>query len=502
ELYLATAATHLSSKVAAYIAADLRRDILASSLRTEDLGTISGSTTYTATCLSADVSAIQEHIFLILGVYIPVPLLIFLMMVNICIINESVSTLIIGALVMVCVATYFLTLKVGPVQAERMTAMDDVNRSLREKVTGARAIRTFGGLEYEKKKFSRFSDRFGRLNIASMLQTYYVPSLMTAAVWITISFIFMIAALNISSRMISIVDLVLFMQFTTYIVSSLTLIPYLCIEVPRSKVSLHRIWSSMVEEPEKREVTVSGDGPTVSIEGLTLDDRFGRRVIEGLDLTIPEGRFTSIIGPNSCGKTELVDMFLGFSAPASGRVSLCGMDLSTTPHEAIRRAISYSGKNVSVFRASLRFNLDPYGEVDDRRILDVCRRAGFDKVMDALGVGLDTELSPDSMSGGQKQLMGITRSLVKEARLYIFDDCFFSLDEDVRAHAIECIEGTCRGKNVIFTGHDTLTAEISDTVFLMDGGRIVDSGSHEELASRSPLYSDMDAKYHGGAVGC
>ncbi len=495
-------ASKMSSEVASYVASDLRRDILAASLRVQNLEFAGGTTTYSMTSLTSNVMTVQDYIHKSLAVYMPLPLLAILMVLSTYYISSTVGLMVAVAMAIVIVMTYILSRRISKVHEESMEGQDVIYGLLREKVSGARTIKSYSGEEYEVKKFWGFSDYYGYRNYRIAMNSYYLPSFTTAFIWIFIVFVYMVAALGMSGQTIRPSHLMLFMQFTTCIISSLAIVPYICLHVPRAMASMDRV-VEIISTPDDRPKTTSRkDGAAALVaKDAVFVDRFGRRMLDGLDLEVGKGDIVTVTGSNGSGITELMDIVTAFSVPASGSVEVCGMDVGSSNPSDIRSAISYAGRQSGTFATTIRFNLDPAGALDDERILEVCEKTGFIGYVNSLGEGLDSRIASKDMSGGQSQLMALTRCLLRDAELYVFDDCFFSMDLETRNRALNAVMDVCSGKTILFASHDMFTVEISRKVFVMKDGRVADSGTHEGLLKESPFYSEMFEKSSGG-VSC
>jgi ABC-type multidrug transport system fused ATPase/permease subunit len=284
------------------------------------------------------------------------------------------------------------------------------------------------------------------------------------------------------------------MQFTTCFITTLSLIPYIVIEYPKAKASYSRLSAVMNAKDADTgvEKDVDQGGLAVEICDLTLTDNLGKKSLDGVALTIPKGGFVSLVGPNGCGGYNVAMTMLGFNKPVSGEVSVCGLDALRSSPELIRSRISYVSNSINILEGTMRFNLDPHGLNTDEEIMEICRKVGLDSFIDDLPNGLDSIVSDSksSLSGGQKQLVLIARGLLKHPELYIFENCFYSLDVKTRERVFRTIK-EIKDSTVVFVMNDTWTCNDSSKVILMDCGRVSDVGTHEELLRRSRLYADM-----------
>jgi ATP-binding cassette subfamily B protein len=487
--------SRLSSRVASAVSSEMRMDIMTASLRSEDLSKMGRNTSSTMTCLSSDVTVVQDFVFESLRTYLPLPMLVFLLLAYTYMINSNIALVLLIAFILIAFLIIFLSQGMFEKTVLRMERLDRINNSLREKITRARMIRSYDGIEYEKEKFSVLSNEFGQSNVDITLRSYYIPHLTSALMWLMIVMIYLVVIVDLNETTISPDELVIFMQYTTCFIGTLTIIPYLFLTLPRMQASAKRI-ESMVNakaDPRTGMDTPTGSEYAIEAEDVAFVDRLGRYVVDGTSFRIPKGSRVTITGKNGCGKTEMVDMILGFEVPLEGRVSVEGKDVSATDPAVVRSYISYIGNTPEIFSDTVRFNLDPRGLHDDREIIEMCARTGFDSTLSLMSEGLDSKLSPELylLSNGQMQLLAITRCLLDDTDIYLFDDCLFSIDVPTRRKVISAVDEVCAESTVVFAMHDTFTAVISDDVLFMDNGRIVGQGTHRELLGGCPQYREM-----------
>ena len=487
-------ASHISSKVAS----DLRDDLMDSVLRTNNLQSLTGTTTRAMTSLTDDVNFVQEYVYVSLATYLPMPFLLAFLLALTAMTSYVTGILIAVTMALVFLLTYYYTRRISHVYVIQQTRMDRVNSLFRQKIGGARTIRSYDGFEYEREKFNKESASFGKANRTVGLNSYFVPQISTAIMWMLMILIFLSSLMmDLNGTKIHPADVVMFMQYVTYFVATMTIIPYILISIPKARSHYGRL--IRIIHKGKETGTYSGpddtsDKAVLRVSGLNTTDNRGMVSLKDIELDVRKGEILSIVGPNGSGGSEIFSVALGFRTPESGTVRVCGMDVSETEPSSIRERVSYVSSGTHILRGTLRYNLDPHGSNDDARILEVCDRVGLGRYISSLPEGLDTEITGDEipMSGGQKQMVAIARCLLKKADIRVFDNCFFSVDYTTRAGLIPYIIKECSDSSLVFILHDTSTCRYSDSIVLMDSGSIIDKGSHEELLNRSETYRGLD----------
>jgi len=487
--------SYLSSRVSMAVSEFLRKNIMEAAVRTENLEEL-GSTTNTMTCLINDVNFVHRYVFETLRTYLPMPFLMAVLFWYTYSINPQIALILISTLIVVILLTYFATMRINKLYITQMEKMDRINLLLREKMSGARTIRSYRAYDYENEKFKKASAEFGAMNRKVTLNSYFIPNISTAFMWMFIIFMFLASALDYTDTIVP-EDIIVFMQYATYIVSTLAIIPYLCIESPRSRTCFDRINNiirSAVKEEKEPAVPVINERQLV-VKDLNLIDNLGRKSLDNVNMEIRRGSTVTILGTTTSGVYFLSRIIWGFGKPDSGSVTIDGMDKTKVDPAALRDRVAFSGNNMNIFRGTLRYNLDPRGRKTDEEIKDVCDRVGLTRMMPE---DLDTVIDDETMSGGQRLLVIMARGLLKDAEINVFDDCFFSLDPETKNLALNAIREICKGKTVIFVMHDTSTCEISDDIILMNNGRVEAEGSHQALMDSSELYRRMHVHAKGG----
>ena len=230
-----------------------------------------------------------------------------------------------------------------------------------------------------------------------------------------------------------------------------------------------------------------------------------RYVLKNISLTLHQGESVSIVGVNGAGKTTLIKLICRLYEPTEGRILLNGVDIRTY---AYRDYIEYIGtvfQDFKLFSFSVRENVSFEGKADDDRVKACLDKSGLAKKADDLPFGLDTHISKEfdsqgvEFSGGEGQKLAMARVLYKNAPIIILDEPTSALDPIAEAETYLKFHEMTEGKTSIYISHRLSSCRFCDKIALLDGGRIVQYGSHDELMEAGGLYSkmwNMQAKYY------
>ncbi|CAJ0770539.1 ABC transporter ATP-binding protein [Ralstonia chuxiongensis] len=235
----------------------------------------------------------------------------------------------------------------------------------------------------------------------------------------------------------------------------------------------------------------------------------GSGVIEGLDLVVRPGERIGLVGPSGAGKSTLVNLLLRLYDVERGRILVDGQYIAAVTQESLREQIGMVTQDTSLLHRSIRDNLR-YGKpsTTEAELMQAVRRARADEFIPQLSDvqgrrGFDALVGERGvkLSGGQRQRIAIARVLLKDAPILILDEATSALDSEVEAAIQESLETLMQGKTVIAIAHRLSTIARMDRLVVLDGGRIVESGTHAELLEHGGLYARLWAHQTGGFVG-
>ncbi|MFO0830417.1 MAG: ABC transporter ATP-binding protein [Phycisphaerales bacterium] len=224
--------------------------------------------------------------------------------------------------------------------------------------------------------------------------------------------------------------------------------------------------------------------------------------LRDVSVTVPCGKRVAFVGPNGCGKTTLLSLVNRMFDPDSGAVLIDGVDIKNASVRSLRRQIGVVTQETVMFQGTIRENISYGSWVDDDLVMAAARRARAHEFISRLPRGYDTDVAQQglSLSGGQRQRIAIARALLKDPAILILDEATSMIDAESEAAIAGAITDFSHGRTCLIVAHRLSTVVNCDTIHVMDAGRVVDSGTHEELLTRCQLYQQLARHQLGGVA--
>lgn len=299
-------------------------------------------------------------------------------------------------------------------------------------------------------------------------------------------------------------DIFAIVQYVSLVSAGVVTGAFAIISFPQAEVAAKRIGQvlhakGMADPIERQDITLSGD---IDFDHVTFRyEGAAEAALKDITLSVKKGQRAAIIGGTGSGKSTLVQLLLGFRMPTSGEVRMDGMPTQTLSRRTMRDNISCVLQNATIYSGTIRDNVRmgrlEAGDVEIREALEIAQAGEF---VNGFSDGIDHMIrqSGKNLSGGQKQRLSIARALLKNAPIYIFDDSFSALDFLTEAKLRATLNQNLAGKTQLIITQRVTSAMHCDVIFVMDGGALVDSGTHAQLLERCGVYREIYASQTGG----
>jgi ABC-type multidrug transport system fused ATPase/permease subunit len=388
-----------------------------------------------------------------------------------------------------------------PAEQEVQQRVGELTAGAEESVSGIRIVKAFARERHMLERFRRGVDRvFEQSMVSTRLQSFYTP-LMGFLPNVGIAIVLLVGGNQVINGSLTIGE---FTAFNIYLVMLSGPVRWLGMSLSmaqRAVASGNRMFEVLDREPDMKSPPGAPPLPEgrgqVSLQRVTLRYDGSEPALTGIDLEVQPGRTVALVGPTASGKTSLVGLLARLYDPSEGRVVIDGADIKEVDLASLRREIAFVADDSFLFSDTVAANI-VYAKPDATReeIEAAARRAQAYEFITALPDGYDTIVGERglTLSGGQRQRVAIARALLAEPRILILDDATSSVDARTEAQIKAGLREAMQGRTTFIVAHRLSTISLADEIVVLDRGRVVDRGTHEELLERSPLYEEIAEK--------
>ena len=377
--------------------------------------------------------------------------------------------------------------------------MADLANLVAEGVRGHRVVKAFGMERFENERFRHATRRHLRVNLWAQLLASLSSPIVESLAALGAGALVIYAGYQIRGGGLSPALLVTFLLNLFWLYDPIRKLNKVNLVLQQSFAAAHRVHdlirqpNEIAEEPAALEL-----GPlerTIEFRGISFAYRDGEQgVLHGIDLAIAAGDVVALVGPSGAGKTTLVNLLPRFFDPDEGSIRIDGVDVRDATLASLRALIGLVTQETVLFNDSVRANL-AYGRADLplELIREAAAAAYADEFVMRLPQGYDTVIGEGgySLSGGQRQRLAIARALLKNAPILILDEATSHLDSHSEALVQKALDNLMRDRTTLVIAHRLSTVMQCDRIVVLDRGRVVDEGSHDELLARGGLYKQL-----------
>ena len=385
-----------------------------------------------------------------------------------------------------------------PVLRDVQQKMADVATVAEESIVGVHVVKSFAQEQTEGEKFARRSESvFGRSVDANRQRALYVP-LLSFLPLVAQAVVLLVGGRMVANGSLGLGEFITFNVLVAMLVMPLRMLGMWIGQSQRATASGERIFEVMDEQEEVSDAPDAvelppGDG-RVRFEGVSFGYDEQRPVLEGIDLELEPGKTVALIGHTGSGKTTVASLVPRFYDVDAGRITIDGLDVRAARVASLRREIGIVAQDPFLFSATVRENI-AFGrpEATDEEVEEAARLAQAAEFIDDLPEGYDTVVGERgiTLSGGQRQRIAIARALLVDPRVLILDDATASVDATTEARIRLGLRAAMRGRTTIIIAHRLSTLALADELVVLDRGRIVARGTHDELLERSAVYREI-----------
>ncbi|EME7126567.1 ABC transporter ATP-binding protein [Enterococcus faecium] len=459
------------------------------------------------TRMTNDVDNVQQMIVLFCQMILPAPIICvftILMMFRYSLLLTWVTLI---SVVFYVWIVYRLMKRGAPLSLSIQPKMDRITITLREFFTGINMIRAFDNQSYEEKRTNKsFADYANQMIKVNRIFAWVTP-IAFLLMGIVYASILWFGGNLVAEGALQIGVVTAVVEYSMLTLAYLMIAAMVLVIIPKSFASLRRIEEILQAEIEIEEETIKTVAePTfdqtnaAAFEHVTFKyTEISDPVLEDIDFTIPKGKTTAIVGGTGSGKSSLAKLLLRLSDPTIGKVTLGGIPLTQMTQEHIRSHISYVPQKAFLFSGTILSNLQMGNEyASTEELSKAIKIAQLEELVDTLPDGLDSFVAQggSNYSGGQKQRICIARALIKPAEIYVFDDSFSALDYKTDAALRAALHKHMSEKTLVIVAQRLSTIQQADNIIVLDKGKIVGQGTHEELLSNCQTYQEF-AKSQG-----
>jgi ATP-binding cassette subfamily B protein len=406
----------------------------------------------------------------------------------------KLSLIMLSSVPVVVLAVAFFGRKVRGYSKSAQDSLAEAGTVIEETVQGMADVKAFANEDFESRRYGSALERFFHVASRGARSRAAFLAFIIFALFGTISMVIWQGARMLATEQITWTNFASFILFSIFVGASLGSFPEIVSQLQQTSGATERLRELLDAKPERAD----GDD-RAALHGAVEFDRVSFRypsrpdvrVLDELSFAVQPGQRVALVGPSGAGKSTVLSLILGFGDPAAGRILFDGREAKEISLRAIRSQMAIVPQEVLLFGGTIRENVG-YGKTgateDDIR--EACSLANATEFIDRLPEGMDTMVGPRGvkLSGGQRQRIAIARAILANPRILLLDEATSALDSESERLVNEALERLMQGRTSIVIAHRLSTVRDADRILVFNQGRIVESGTHDEMVAQPGMY--------------
>lgn len=491
---------YFSSRIAAGVARNLRKDTFnkVESFSNTEFNKFSTASLITRT--TNDVQQIQMALTMMLRFMIYSPIMGVGAVIRVLDSDGSMIWIIAATVILIMLIISVLMIVAGPKFKTMQKLVDKLNLVMREQLSGMLVIRAFHNEEKESEKFEEANQAITKTQLfTSRSMSLMMPTIMFVFNSVSLLIIW-VGSHQVDLGTMQVGDMMAYMQYAMQIIMSFMFIAMIAIFIPRADVAAKRIFEVidtplLISDPQTSESTT--EKGTVQFNNVSFAyPNAEENVLKGISFTAKPGETTAFIGSTGSGKSTIINLVPRFFDVSEGSVEVDGVDVRNMTQHDLRDKIGLVPQKGQLFTGTIASNIKYSDEtMSDERMKEAARIAQATEFIDSKPDGYDTEIAQGgtNVSGGQKQRISIARAIAKQPEIFIFDDSFSALDFKTDAKLREALNELCKKtqSTMLIVAQRVSSIMHADQIIVLDEGRMVGKGTHNELMKTCPVYQEI-----------
>ncbi len=445
--------------------------------------------------ISQGLITLFGDVFILIGIIVAMMLM-----------NVRLALLTFTVLPLMILVTYWFSKRARGAYRETRTSVARVVGDLAEDISGVRVIQAFGQEDTSQVRFDHVNEANRKANIDAMTLSFvFLPGVEFLGVLAT-CIVLWFGGRFVGSGIVTVGVLIAFLSYVTRFFSPIQELSQMYTTMQSAMAGGEQVLKLLDTEPEVKDVPGAFDLPRIAGEIRFEDVSFRYRpdlpeVLHNINLLIQPGQTVALVGPTGAGKTSISNLIARFYEPTSGRVLIDGHDIRNVTQHSLHEQLGLVPQNSFLFSGTIAENIR-FGKPDasDEEMMAAARKANAHDFITAKPEGYNTKVLEGAvnLSVGQRQLVCIARALLTDPRILILDEATSNVDSLTESLIQDALGKLLSGRTAVVIAHRLSTIRNADLICVVDNGRIIEQGKHDELLSLGGIYADLYSRQFSG----